>query len=51
MNEMIFGLDTFGDVPTDDAGAPVSHARAIRQLVDEAVLADELGVDGCLHCR
>lgn len=45
MNEMIFGLDTFGDVPTDDAGAPVSHAQAIRQLVDEAVLADELGVD------
>ena len=45
MNEMIFGLDTFGDVPTDDAGTPVSHARSIRQLVDEAVLADELGVD------
>ncbi|MBT2515653.1 LLM class flavin-dependent oxidoreductase [Arthrobacter sp. ISL-30] len=45
MSEVIFGLDTFGDVPTDDAGAPVSHARAIRQLVDEAVIADELGVD------
>jgi alkanesulfonate monooxygenase SsuD/methylene tetrahydromethanopterin reductase-like flavin-dependent oxidoreductase (luciferase family) len=29
----------------DDAGMPVSHARAIRQLVDEAVLADQLGVD------
>ncbi len=42
---MIFGLDTFGDVPLDDAGVPVSHARAIRQLVDEAVLADQLGVD------
>ncbi|MDQ0680496.1 putative LLM family oxidoreductase [Arthrobacter pascens] len=45
MSEVIFGLDTFGDVPTDDAGAPVSHARAIRQLVDEAVMADQLGVD------
>ena len=45
MSEVIFGLDTFGDVPTDDAGASVSHARAIRQVVDEAVLADELGVD------
>ncbi len=42
---MIFGLDTFGDVPLDDAGVPVSHARAIRQLVDEAVIADQLGVD------
>jgi probable LLM family oxidoreductase len=42
---MIFGLDTFGDVPLDDAGVPVTHARAIRQLVDEAVIADQLGVD------
>ncbi|MFC7535166.1 LLM class flavin-dependent oxidoreductase [Actinoplanes sp. GCM10030250] len=42
---MILGLDTFGDVPVDDTGAPVSHAAAIRQVVDEAVLADELGVD------
>lgn len=40
-----FGLDTFGDVPSDETGAPVSHARSIRQLVDEAVMADELGVD------
>lgn len=45
MTDLIFGLDTFGDVPTDDTGAPVSHARSIRQVVDEAVLADQLGVD------
>jgi probable LLM family oxidoreductase len=45
MNEIVFGLDTFGDVPVDDAGATLSHAAAIRQVVDEAVLADELGVD------
>jgi probable LLM family oxidoreductase len=45
MSDLIFGLDTFGDVPEDDSGVPVSHARAIRQLVDEAVMADELGVD------
>jgi probable LLM family oxidoreductase len=45
MSDLIFGLDTFGDVPHDDSGAPVSYARAIRQVVDEAVLADELGVD------
>jgi probable LLM family oxidoreductase len=42
---MILGLDTFGDVPVDDAGQPVSQAAAIRQVVDEAVLADQLGVD------
>jgi probable LLM family oxidoreductase len=45
MPDITFGLDTFGDVPTDDDGAFVSHARSIRQLVDEAVIADELGVD------
>jgi probable LLM family oxidoreductase len=45
MNDVAFGLDTFGDVPVDGSGAPLSHAAAIRQVVDEAVLADELGVD------
>jgi alkanesulfonate monooxygenase SsuD/methylene tetrahydromethanopterin reductase-like flavin-dependent oxidoreductase (luciferase family) len=45
MREVTFGLDTFGDVPTDDNGAPVSYARAIRQLIDEVVLADQLGID------
>src|SRR5882757_6286546 len=45
MQLLEFGLDTFGDVPQDDSGAPVSYARAIRQVVDEAVLADEIGVD------
>ncbi|MEU8658742.1 LLM class flavin-dependent oxidoreductase [Actinoplanes philippinensis] len=42
---MILGLDTFGDVPVDDAGQPISQAAAIRQVVTEAVLADQLGVD------
>src|SRR5688500_18551026 len=45
MTELLLGLDTFGDVPQDDAGVLISHAAAIRQVVDEAVLADELGVD------
>jgi len=45
MSDLVFGLDTFGDVPEDDSGTPVSYARAIRQVVDEAVLADEIGVD------
>src|SRR4051812_20646060 len=45
MSDLVFGLDTFGDVPQDDAGNLVSHAEAIRTVVEEAVLADELGVD------
>jgi probable LLM family oxidoreductase len=45
MSEVVLGLDTFGDVPQDDSGRPISYAAAIRQVVDEAVLADELGVD------
>ncbi|MFB7498713.1 LLM class flavin-dependent oxidoreductase [Streptomyces sp. NPDC056161] len=45
MSDLVFGLDTFGDVPVDDLGNPVSYARAIRQVVDEAVLAEETGVD------
>lgn len=40
-----FGIDTFGDVPRDDAGNLVTHAQAIRATVREAVLADELGID------
>ncbi|MGW7683203.1 LLM class flavin-dependent oxidoreductase [Kribbella sp. NPDC054772] len=45
MTEVKFGLDTFGDIPVDDSGAPVTAAAAIRQVVDEAVLADQIGVD------
>lgn len=39
------GLDTFGDVTKDAAGTPLPHAQVIRNVVDEAVLADELGID------
>jgi len=42
---ILFGLDSFGDLPVDDDGKLFSHAAAIRQVVEEAVLADELGVD------
>ncbi|MFI1035421.1 LLM class flavin-dependent oxidoreductase [Streptomyces sp. NPDC020951] len=45
MSDLVFGLDTFGDVPEDDSGTPVSDARAIRQVVEEAVLAEQVGVD------
>jgi probable LLM family oxidoreductase len=40
-----FGLDTFGDITTDADGTPRSHARVLRDVIDEAVLADELGLD------
>jgi probable LLM family oxidoreductase len=45
MTDLILGLDNFGDVPLDDSGNLITHAAAIRQVVEEAVLADELGVD------
>jgi alkanesulfonate monooxygenase SsuD/methylene tetrahydromethanopterin reductase-like flavin-dependent oxidoreductase (luciferase family) len=45
MTDLALGLDTFGDVPVDDSGTPVSQAAAIRQVIAEAVLADDLGVD------
>lgn len=42
---MEFGLDTFGDVTRDSSGALTSQAQVLRDVVDEAVLADELGLD------
>jgi probable LLM family oxidoreductase len=45
MSAIEFGLDTFGDVMRGADGAPVSHAQAIRNVIDEAVLADEFGID------
>ncbi|MET7280130.1 LLM class flavin-dependent oxidoreductase [Kribbella sp. NPDC005582] len=45
MSGLEFGLDTFGDVPEGANGELVSDAAAIRQVVQEAALADELGVD------
>src|SRR3954464_13085428 len=39
------GLDTFGDVTLGADGRPLPQAQVIRNLIDEAVLADELGVD------
>jgi probable LLM family oxidoreductase len=39
------GLDTFGDITAGPDGRPLPHAQVIRHVVDEATLADELGVD------
>ena len=39
------GLDTFGDVTAGADGRLLPHAQVIRNVIDEAVLADELGLD------
>ena len=38
------GLDTFGDVTAGPDGQLLPHAQVIRNVIDEAVLADETGV-------
>jgi probable LLM family oxidoreductase len=42
---LVLGLDTFGDVTYDDDGRPLSHAETIRNVVEEGVLADQVGAD------
>ncbi|QCX27116.1 LLM class flavin-dependent oxidoreductase [Nocardioides jishulii] len=39
------GLDTFGDVTVDESGTPLPHHQVIRDVLEEAVLADQVGVD------
>lgn len=43
--ELELGLDTFGDVTRDPDGRPKPHPQVIREVVEEAVLADSLGLD------
>src|SRR3981081_4579168 len=42
---VVLGLDTFGDVTHDDDDGPLSHAQTIRNLVEQGVLADQVGAD------
>ncbi|MBA4791206.1 MAG: LLM class flavin-dependent oxidoreductase [Rhizobiales bacterium] len=39
------GLDTFGDVTAGPDGALLSHAQVLRDVVEQGVLADAVGVD------
>src|ERR1700753_1712560 len=39
------GIDTFGDVTVGPHGVPLSQAQVRRDVVEEAVLADNLGID------
>jgi len=45
MAHVELGLDTFGDVTEGADGVPQSYARVIRNVVDEAVLADSVNID------
>ena len=40
-----FGLDTFGDVTRNAGGVEKSQAQVLRDVVDEAVLAEQVGLD------
>jgi len=40
-----FGLDTFGDVTVDTDGNALSQPQVIRNVVQQAVLADQTGLD------
>lgn len=39
------GVDTFGDVTVGPDGKLLAHAQVIRNVLDEAILADEVGID------
>lgn len=45
VSELRFGLDTFGDMSLDDKGRPLTAAQTIRNVVEQAKLADELGLN------
>ena len=45
VSELQFGLDTFGDMSLDDSGAPVSAGQVIRDVVEQAKLAEEVGLN------
>ena len=40
-----FGVDTFGDVTLDAAGALRPQAQVLRDVVEEAVVAEQVGLD------
>src|SRR5271156_4100168 len=42
---MEFGLDTFGDITVGPDGRLNAHAQVIREVIEQAVLADQLGID------
>jgi probable LLM family oxidoreductase len=45
MAHLELGLDTFGDVTVDSGGSAITHAQSIRNIIEQAVLADQVGID------
>ena len=45
MTPISLGLDTFGDVTVGPDGQPQSMDRVLREVLDQATLADEIGID------
>ncbi|WP_167041900.1 LLM class flavin-dependent oxidoreductase [Salinibacterium sp. ZJ454] len=45
MAQLELGLDTFGDVTADAEGSPLPQPQVLRNVVAEAVLADQVGLD------
>src|SRR5918993_3309125 len=43
--ELELGLDTFGDITLDDDGRRLPESQVIRNVIEEAVLADQVGAD------
>src|SRR5688500_15829295 len=43
--QLEMGVDTFGDVTRGPDGRLQSHAEVIRNVVEEGVLADQVGID------
>ena len=45
MSDIELGLDTFGDVTVDGNGGLKPQAQVIRDVIEEGVLADQVGLD------
>ncbi|MBN8631233.1 MAG: LLM class flavin-dependent oxidoreductase [Rhodobacterales bacterium] len=45
MTPISLGLDTFGDVSTGPDGQPQPMDKVLREVLDQATLADEIGID------
>ena len=44
-HDLELGIDTFGDVTADADGRPLPYGQVIRNVVEEGVLADQVGID------
>lgn len=44
-SDVRLGLDTFGDMTLDEQGRPRTFGQVLREVVEQGVLADEVGVD------